>query len=255
MAAVADLVDADADQALEPALVEVIGDHTGDDPPDRVPADPQQAADRGAGHLLGQPRDDVLEVACVRRARPRPRHRLHPHPAVAAAQQSQFALDDAAAGAQVQMPPALHAAVVDLELAAGLPAARADATAAPQPDAHRHPLRTERDVRHAGARKAQQALECGGDAHVALPCEPLAIRQPAACAEGGGASIAFCATSAKFPTRRAPLKHALDADPQAATSPTSREETPTSTRSGTRRPWTARTPSRPATYCVTATRT
>ena len=41
-AAVADLVDADADQALEAALVELVGDHARDDPPDRVPADPQQ---------------------------------------------------------------------------------------------------------------------------------------------------------------------------------------------------------------------
>ena len=35
------------------------------DPPDRVPADPQQPRDRGLGHLLGQPRNDVLEVARV----------------------------------------------------------------------------------------------------------------------------------------------------------------------------------------------
>src|SRR5215217_5258058 len=90
MAAVADLVDADADQALEAALVEVVGDDAFDDPPDRVPADPQQAADRSARHLLGQPRDDVLEVARVRGARPGPRHRLHPHPAIAAVQQAQL---------------------------------------------------------------------------------------------------------------------------------------------------------------------
>ena len=46
MAAIGDLVDADADQAGEAALVEVIGDHALDDPPDRVPADPQQPRDR-----------------------------------------------------------------------------------------------------------------------------------------------------------------------------------------------------------------
>src|SRR5215213_13922 len=60
-AAIADLVDADPDQALEAALVEMIGGHALDDPPDRVPADPQKPADRGLGHLLRQPRDDRSE--------------------------------------------------------------------------------------------------------------------------------------------------------------------------------------------------
>src|SRR5439155_15672802 len=133
--------------------------------------------------------------------------RLHPNAAVAAAQQPQLALDHASTGAEIEVAPALDAPVVDLQLAAGLPADRADAPAAAQADRHDHPLRTERDVRHAGARQAQQALECGADAHVALPCKPLAIRQPAASPEGGGASLAFCATSANFPNRRAPLKH------------------------------------------------
>jgi hypothetical protein len=114
MAAVADLVDADADQVLEPALVEVLGDHARDDPPDGVPADPQQPADRGAGHLLGQPRDDVLKVARVRRTRARPWHRLQADAAVATAQPAQLALDDAPAGAEVEVAPALDAPVVDL---------------------------------------------------------------------------------------------------------------------------------------------
>src|SRR4051794_1864981 len=114
MTTVGDLVDADADEALQAALVEMLGDHTGDDPPDRVPADPEQPGDRRAGHLLRQPRDDVLEVARVRAARSRPRHRLHPHPAGAAAQQPQLALDHAAAGAEIEVPPALDAPGVEL---------------------------------------------------------------------------------------------------------------------------------------------
>src|SRR5215207_2795207 len=173
MAAVADLVDADADQALEPALVEVIGDHTGDEPPDRVPADPQQPADRGAGHLLGQPRDDVLEVARVRRAGPRPRHRLQVNAAVAAAQAPQLALDDAAAGAEVEVAPALDPSVVELELLTGLPAAGADAPATAQADGHDHPLGAEADIDNGCPGQPEQPLECGGDAHVALLEEPL----------------------------------------------------------------------------------
>src|SRR5215207_11245753 len=108
-------------------------------PTDRVPADPEQAADRRAGHLLRQPRDDVLEVARVMRARTRPRDRLHPHPAGAAAQQPQLALDHAAIGAEIQVPPALETPVVDLEPTAGLTTRRADAAAAPQPHDHDHP--------------------------------------------------------------------------------------------------------------------
>src|SRR5215207_7257199 len=73
MAPVADLVDADADQPLEPRLIEVVGEDALDDPPDGVPADPEQPGDRRLGHLLGQPRDDVFEVAGVARPRPRPR--------------------------------------------------------------------------------------------------------------------------------------------------------------------------------------
>jgi hypothetical protein len=55
MAAIGDLVDADADQAGEPVLVELIGGHPLDDRPDRMPADPQQPRDRRERHLLRQP--------------------------------------------------------------------------------------------------------------------------------------------------------------------------------------------------------
>jgi hypothetical protein len=72
---------------------------------------------------------------------------------------------------------------------------------------------------------APRGAQCGADAHVALLREPLTIRQPAACAESGGASLVFCATSAKFPKRRSRLKRAPNAAFQAATSPPRREET------------------------------
>ena len=74
--------------------------------------------------------------------------------------------------------------------------------------------------------QAKQPLECGGDAHVALLCEPLTFKQPAASCEGGGASIKFCATSADYSPPHARLKFALTATLQSATSPTRREETP-----------------------------
>src|ERR671910_1362571 len=224
-AAVTDLVDTDPDQALEAALVEMLDGHARDDPPDRVPADPEQAADRGTGHLLRQPRDHVLEVARVPRARARPRHRLHPHAAVAATQQPQLALDDAAARAEIKVSPAFDASIVDLQAPARLAAARAHPPTTSQPDRDDHPLGGEADVEHGRSGQAEQPLECGGDAHVALLRGPLTFEQPAACCEGGGASLAFRATSATFPSRRTPLRSAPNAAPQAATSPTRREET------------------------------
>ena len=151
MASVADLVDADADEPLEPALVQVIGDDARDDRADRVPADPQQPRDRRERHLLRQPRDDVLEVARVRRARPGPRDGLQPHTARPASEAAQLALDPAATRSEIEMAPALDAPVMDLQLPAGLPALGADPSPAPQADRHDHALAGERDVHHAGA--------------------------------------------------------------------------------------------------------
>ena len=113
--AVGDLVTADRHEPGQPRLVEMVGDDPRDDQADRVPADPQQAGDRCLGHLLRQPRDDVFEVARVRRARPRPRHGLVAHAAVGAAQPAQLALDDAAVGAEIEVAPALDAPAVNLE--------------------------------------------------------------------------------------------------------------------------------------------
>ena len=227
-AAVADLVNADRDQPLEPAFVEVVGGDALDDPPDGVPADPEQPRDRGLGHLLRQPRNDVLQVARVMGARPGPRHRLHAHSAGLTAQQPQLALDHAAVGAEVEVAPALDATVVNLELPAGLPAARTDAPTPAQPDGHDHPLGTEADVDDGRPRETEQPLECGGDAHVALLAEPLTFDSQQPPAEGGGASLAICATSAKFLSPRTRRKRAPNAAFQAAPSPTNREETPTS---------------------------
>src|SRR5215204_4594420 len=185
----------------------------------------RQARDRRLGHLLGQPGDDVLKVARVTRARPRPRHRLEPNTAITAAEPAQLALDDAAVRAEIQVPPALDAAVVDLQPPAGLAAPGADPSPAAKPDNHDHPLGAEADVDHGCPGQAEQPLECGADAHVALLREPLTFEQPAACAESGGASLAFCATSENFSNRRARLKRAPNAALQTAASPTSREET------------------------------
>jgi len=167
-AAIGDLVDADRDEAVEAALVELVGDHALDNPPDGVLRDPQKPGDRGLGHLLRQPRDDVLEVARGRRPRARPWHRFKPHAAGPAAQPPQLGLDDATARAKVQMPPALDAAVVDLKPPAGLPAARAHPSPPPQPDRDNDPLGAEADVADRRSRQPEQVVKCRRDAHVAL---------------------------------------------------------------------------------------
>jgi hypothetical protein len=167
-AAVGDLIDADRDQAVQAALVEVIGDDALDDPPDAVPRDPEQPRDRRLGHLLREEADEVLEVARVRGARPGPRHRLQPRPTAGAAPQApQLALDEAPCGADVEVAPALDTTVVDRE-PPDLTAARADAPAAPEPDRHDHALGGERDADHRRSRQTEHPVECGSDAHVAL---------------------------------------------------------------------------------------
>ena len=180
-AAVADLVDADRDQTAQAPLVEVVFDDALDDPPDGVPADPQQAGDRCLGHLLREPRHDVLEVEGVLSIGPRPGHPLEVHAAVAAAQPAQLALDHAAVGAEVEMTPALQPPVVDLEPPAGLPATRTHPPPAPQSDGHDHPLGAEADVDNRCSGQAEHPRECGLDAHAVLLCRRLSFNthQPA----------------------------------------------------------------------------
>jgi hypothetical protein len=62
---------------------------------------------------------------------------------------------------------------MDLQLTAGLAALRAHAPAPSQPHGHDHASLTKRHIDDAGAGQAQQALECGGDAHVVLLARPL----------------------------------------------------------------------------------
>ena len=185
-AAVGDLVHADQDEPVEAGLAEVVGDDAGDDVADRVPRDPHQPGDRRLGHLLREKRDDVLEVAGVRSARPGPADRLIPDAAVGAAQPAQFAFEQAAVGAEIEVPPPFGAVVGDLEMPAGLPALRTDSTSAlGQLERDDHPLGVEADVDHGRPpAKAEHPLECGRDAHVALLREPLDFEHPAACLEG-----------------------------------------------------------------------
>src|SRR5215216_58655 len=221
MAPVADLVDADADQPLEPRLIEVVGEDALDDPPDGVPADPEQPGDRCLGHLLGQPRDDVFEVAGVARPRPRPRDRLELRPAAATPQPPQLALDDAAVGAQIEVAPALDAPPVDRQ-PTGLPAARADPSPAPQPHRHDHPVGGEADVDHRRARQTQKPVECRADTHVALLAGRLTLNSQQPAARAAACRLRSAQAPQESSTANAPAHAVIRQQP----SPPNREETP-----------------------------
>ncbi len=131
------------------------------------------------------------------------------------------ALDHAPACAEIQMPPALGLMVVDLELAAGLPTATANPPATPQPNGHDHPLCTEADIDHRRAGQAQQPVECGHDAHVALLRRRLNFRHPAACRRERRRVTTTCATSGQILSRESPAQGAN----AARWSPPTRPET------------------------------
>ena len=163
---VRDFVDADHHQSVEPATIELVSDDPLEDLADRPPRDPHQLRQRRPGHLLRQERDHVLYVPRVRGAGPRPRHHLRPVATTRATKTPKLALDHAPRGAEIQMPPALHAPILDLQ--PHRPAARTDPPPAPQPNRHDHSFAAERHVLHRRPRQAEHPVECGADPHVVL---------------------------------------------------------------------------------------
>src|SRR5487761_662020 len=198
--AVADLVHADHHEPVQSAAIELVRDDAGEDLPDRSPPDPHQLGQRRLGHLLRQERDDILEVARVRRARARPRHLLVHIAAARAVHASEHALDLAPQPPEIEMPPTLGPVLLDRQPTR--PAARADRSLAPQPDGHDHSLAAERDVLHRRSRKPQHPIECGGDSHVALLRRPLNFEHPAACRRRAAAGRSVRAQPARATTPR-----------------------------------------------------
>jgi hypothetical protein len=109
-------------------------------------------------------------------------------PARRATQASQLALNDATAGTEIEMAPAFDATAVDLQMAAGLPAPRADPSPASQPDGHDDRLRRDADVDDRCATQTQQPVQCRGDAHVVLLVSRLPSDSPQPAGQGDGAS-------------------------------------------------------------------
>jgi hypothetical protein len=106
-ALVGDLVDTDPPQPGEAVQAGLgVGDHTGDDAPDRRPGHPQQLTDRLLGGVDRQPRGGVVERAGVPGAVARPGHGGHHHPMLGAADPGCLRLQVGADHTKVQRPPA-----------------------------------------------------------------------------------------------------------------------------------------------------
>ena len=133
-----------------------------------VPADAQQATDRSLGHLLGQPRDRVFEVAGVMGAGP------GPGTGSARTTRQSGHLSSRTSHSMMQRVEPRSRWRQRLTRRSWIsrrwpvcPHRAQDTTPAPQPGGHDHPLDGEADVDDRRAGKPEQPLECGRGAHVA----------------------------------------------------------------------------------------
>ena len=177
--AVAHLVAADQLEPVQPAGRQLLGDHPGHDLPDRLPADPHQLGHLRLVHLLCQPGGEIVKVAGVARTGAGPFDVLGQIAAAWAVQPSEPALDLAAHTADIQVPPTLHAMVLDLQAAGS--AARADRPFAAQRDRDDHRLLAKLHVPDPRARQPEHPVICRRDSHAALLHRPLELnsQQPA----------------------------------------------------------------------------
>ena len=111
--AVADLIDTDPIQRLEPAGVEQLGHPAVDDRGDGFPAAAHQGGHRGAVGALSQPQHHVLEIAGMPRPRARPGQLLGAHPALRALHPADLIDQPQPASTQVQVSPAAPPPVID----------------------------------------------------------------------------------------------------------------------------------------------
>jgi hypothetical protein len=131
------LVDADVEQRGEPVGIELVGALPGDDPPDRVPVDAQQPADRRLVDAGGQPGHQTFEVAREAGAVTSERHALGEHAMAGTAQPPD---------AQIEVPPdRVHRPRVLARRGREL-AARAPEPTAPKRNLDHHPVVFEPDL-------------------------------------------------------------------------------------------------------------
>jgi len=100
-----DLVDPDAEQAIESFRVEFAGDNTFTGASDGPPRHPAQAGDRGLVHSCRQPRQQIIEVACQMSARAGERDRFDDDPVGWATQTPQRRPDLDMPCSEIEMTP------------------------------------------------------------------------------------------------------------------------------------------------------
>ena len=189
--AVGELVDPDPLQAAQgiaaPALL--VGDDPLDDPPDRVPGDAHQLADRALRALRRQPGDLLFELTREPRIVPRPGQAGDDDAVLAALDPRCLGFDVGPPRAEVERPPAPPALALVVAGAAA-PAAPA-ARRLPPPRAGRdndRPVLLQPDPLDHRPAQAEQASEYSPSAHAVtcLPREPTLeagnLRTRAACA-------------------------------------------------------------------------
>jgi len=104
---VADLVDPDPPQPLEPIAGRLsIGSHPRHDPAHRRPRGPQQLPHGLLGGMRGQPRGRVVKRPRVPRPMPRPGHRGDHHPMLRATHPRRVCFHERLEQANIQRPPA-----------------------------------------------------------------------------------------------------------------------------------------------------
>ncbi len=163
---VADLVDPDPVELVQPGVVNGVGHHVDHDLGHRLLADQQQLGDRRLVRPLGQPGHHVLEVARMPGVGSGPAELLGAHPLTArAVDANDFGLQEAPMGSEIEVAPAAHRAVVDRS---GLPPARTAVPGPPAPDADHDPFGGKGDQHHGGPDEGQHLVECSGDARVFL---------------------------------------------------------------------------------------
>jgi hypothetical protein len=103
---VRDLIDADAVEAVQAVVVDVVDHDPNDDCIDRLSGAAQQPADAGLVHPLRQPGHDVLEIAGVPSVWTCPGHLLSTHPTAGVAVDAvDIGFQPHLAGTEVQVPP------------------------------------------------------------------------------------------------------------------------------------------------------
>ena len=164
--AVADLIDTDPIQGLQPAGVEQFGHPAVDDGGDGFPAAAHQGGHRGAVGALGQPQHHVLEIAGMPRTGSRPGQLFGADPTVGAVQPADLIDQPQPVSAQIQVSPAAPPPVIDRR---GQHAARTLQSAGLGAQGHFDVAVADDDIGHPRPRDLQQTVKCSTDAHAVPP--------------------------------------------------------------------------------------